>query len=73
VQCSGFLRPGSFIISAFYEELKRRKVLRFAVAYIMAGGFIIQIGSAVFPTSDLPNWSLRLLPNRAGQSRIYLT
>jgi Na+/H+ antiporter NhaD/arsenite permease-like protein len=47
--------------------------LRFAVAYIMAGGFIIQIGSAVFPTSDLPNWSLRLLPNRAGQSRIYLT
>jgi len=41
--------------------LKRREVYRVAVAYIIAGGIIIQIASAVFPAWDLPNWSLRLM------------
>jgi hypothetical protein len=33
-------------MSGFFEELKRRKVYRVAVAYILAGGIIIQIASA---------------------------
>jgi TolB-like protein/Flp pilus assembly protein TadD len=45
----------------FFEELKRRKVYRVAAAYIIAAGFIIQIGSAVFPAWELPNWTLRLV------------
>jgi hypothetical protein len=45
-------------MSGFFDELKRRKVYRVAVAYIIASG-IIQIASPVFPGSDLPNWSLR--------------
>jgi TolB-like protein len=43
----------------FFEELQRRKVYRVAAAYIIAAGFIIQIGSAVFPAWELPNWVFR--------------
>ena len=48
-------------MTGFFEELQRRKVYRVAVAYIIAAGFIIQIGSAVFPAWELPNWTLRLV------------
>jgi TolB-like protein/Flp pilus assembly protein TadD len=48
-------------MSGFFEEVQRRKVYRVAAAYIIAAGFIIQIGSAVFPAWDLPNWTLRLV------------
>jgi len=48
-------------MSSFFEEVQRRKVYRVAAAYIIAAGFIIQIGSAVFPAWDLPNWSFRLV------------
>src|SRR6184192_297080 len=51
----------SLFMSGFFEELQRRKVYRVAAAYIIAAGFIIQIGSAVFPAWDLPNWTLRLV------------
>src|SRR5713226_9400402 len=51
----------SLFMSGFFEELQRRKVYRVAAAYIIAAGFIIQIGSAVFPAWELPNWSLRLV------------
>src|SRR5882762_778377 len=48
-------------MSNFFQELQRRKVYRVAAAYIIAAGFIIQIGSAVFPAWELPNWTLRLV------------
>src|SRR6266700_964161 len=48
-------------MSGFFEELQRRKVYRVAAAYLIAAGFIIQIGSAVFPAWNLPNWTLRLV------------
>src|SRR5207244_12458651 len=47
-------------MSGFFEELQRRKVYRVAAAYIIAAGLIIQIGSAVFPAWELPNWTFRL-------------
>ena len=46
-------------MSGFLEELQRRKVYRVAAAYIIAAGFIIQIGSAVLPAWELPNLTLR--------------
>src|SRR6184192_3147527 len=49
------------LMSGFFEELQRRKVYRVAAAYIIAAGFIIQIGSAVFPAWELPNWTLRIV------------
>src|SRR5437016_7112883 len=48
-------------MSGFFAELQRRKVYRVAAAYIIAAGFIIQIGSAVFPAWELPNWTFRLV------------
>jgi TolB-like protein/Flp pilus assembly protein TadD len=48
-------------MSGFFEELQRRKVYRVAAAYIIVAGFIIQIGSAVFPAWELPSWTLRLV------------
>ena len=48
-------------MSGFFEELQRRKVYRVAAAYVIAAGFIIQIGSAVIPAWELPNWTLRFV------------
>jgi TolB-like protein len=48
-------------MTGFFEEVQRRKVYRVAAAYIIAAGFIIQIGSAVFPAWELPSWAFRLV------------
>ena len=48
-------------MSGFFEEVKRRKVYRVAVAYIVAAGGAIQIASAVFPAWEMPSWALRLV------------
>jgi TolB-like protein len=48
-------------MSGFFEEVQRRKVYKVAAAYVIAAGFIIQIGSAVFPAWELPNWAFRLV------------
>jgi TolB-like protein/Flp pilus assembly protein TadD len=50
-----------FMSGGFFEELQRRKVYRVAAAYVIAAGFIIQIGSAVLPAWELPNWTFRLV------------
>src|SRR3984893_13458786 len=50
-----------FMSGGFFEELQRRKVYRVAAASIIAAGFIIQIGSAIFPAWELPNWTFRLV------------
>ena len=46
-------------MSGFFEEVQPRKVYRVAAAYIIAAGFIIQIGSAV--SWELPGWAFRLV------------
>src|SRR2546430_6324256 len=55
--------PSKFLFmgGGFFEELQRRKVYRVAAAYIIAAGFIIQMGSAIFPAWELPNWTFRLV------------
>jgi TolB-like protein/Tfp pilus assembly protein PilF len=51
----------SVAMSGFFEEVKRRKVYRVAVAYIIVAGGVIQLASAAFPAWELPNWALRLV------------
>jgi TolB-like protein/Tfp pilus assembly protein PilF len=51
----------SVAMTGFFEEVKRRKVYRVAVAYIIVAGGIIQLASAAFPAWELPNWALRLV------------
>src|SRR5205814_5306196 len=48
-------------MSGFFEEVKRRKVYRVAVAYVIAAGGIIQLASAALPAWGLPDWALRLV------------
>src|SRR5436190_14511381 len=48
-------------MNSFFEEVKRRKVYRVAVAYVVAAAGVIQLASAVFPAWDLPGWALRLI------------
>src|SRR3954467_11742856 len=48
-------------MSSFFEEVKRRKVYRVAVAYAVVAGGAIQLASAVFPAWEVPNWALRLV------------
>jgi TolB-like protein/predicted Zn-dependent protease len=48
-------------MAGFFEEIKRRKVYRVAVAYVVVAGGLIQLASAVFPAWELPGWALRLV------------
>jgi TolB-like protein/Tfp pilus assembly protein PilF len=48
-------------MAGFFEEIKRRKVYRAAVAYVVVAGGVIQLASAVFPAWELPPWALRLV------------
>src|SRR3954454_7350535 len=48
-------------MAGFFEEIKRSKVYRVAVAYAVVAGGAIQLASAVFPAWDLPAWALRLV------------
>ena len=46
-------------LSSFFAELKRRNVLKVAVAYIIAGWALSQGIAQVFPVFDVPNWLIR--------------
>src|SRR4051812_5820173 len=48
-------------MTGFFEEVKRRKVYRVAVAYVVVAGGVIQLASAIFPAWELPSWALRLV------------
>src|SRR5216117_1266536 len=55
------MQTQSLLMTGFFEEVKRRKVYRVAVAYIIVAGGVIQLASAAFPAWELPNWALRLV------------
>src|ERR1700726_2166238 len=46
-------------MSGFFEELKRRKVYRVAIAYIVAGWALAQGLAQVLPVFDIPNSVIR--------------
>jgi tetratricopeptide (TPR) repeat protein len=48
-------------LNRFWQELRRRKVIRVAVVYTVAAWAAVEAASVVFPTLLLPDWSLRLL------------
>ena len=45
----------------FLEELKRRHVVRVAIAYVVAGWLLVQVATQVFPFFRIPDWSVRLV------------
>ncbi len=46
---------------ALIEELKRRRVLRVAAAYVVFSWIVLQVADVVIPALPLPDWSMRLL------------
>ena len=45
----------------FYHELKRRKVIRVAIVYMVVAWLLIEIASVVFPGLLLPDWTVRFV------------
>lgn len=48
-------------IIRFWSELKRRKVIRVAIAYAIISWVVIEVSSVIFPALLLPEWSHRLV------------
>jgi adenylate cyclase len=48
-------------ITRFYGELKRRKVIRVAIAYVVVAWIVVEVASVMFPNMLLPDWSVRLV------------
>ncbi len=48
-------------LKEFFVELKRRKVYRVAVAYIVVAWVLVQVATQVFPFFEVPNWTVRLV------------
>lgn len=44
----------------FIEELKRRKVFKVAVAYVVVSWFLIEVAATLFPTFGAPEWILKV-------------
>jgi TolB-like protein/Flp pilus assembly protein TadD len=48
-------------ISEYFEELKRRKVVRVAIAYAVGAWLLMQVADATFEPLNLPQWSTTLV------------
>jgi TolB-like protein/Tfp pilus assembly protein PilF len=48
-------------LGKFYEELRRRKVVRVALVYLGVGWLIVQVASATFGQFGIPVWAYRFV------------
>ena len=48
-------------LANFWKELRRRKVIRVAIAYLVVAWLVIEVANVLLPTLLLPEWSLRLV------------
>lgn len=46
-------------LSAFWAELKRRKVMRVGITYAIVAWLIIQVASTTFGSFGIPEWAFR--------------
>jgi TolB-like protein/thioredoxin-like negative regulator of GroEL len=44
---------------SFFDELKRRNVIRVGIAYIVTSWALVEVSSVLFPTFDAPEWAMR--------------
>ena len=45
----------------FWSELKRRKVVRVAIAYVIIGWLVVEVSSVMLPGLQLPEWAVTLV------------
>lgn len=48
-------------LARLWSELKRRRVIKTAVAYVVVAWIIVEGASVIFPSLMLPDWTLRLV------------
>ena len=48
-------------LKRFVEEIRRRRVFRVAVVFLVVGWIVIQVAGATFGPLGLPDWSLKLV------------
>jgi adenylate cyclase len=48
-------------VNGYFEELKRRKVVRVCIGYIVGAWLLLQIADATFEPLNLPAWSTTLV------------
>ncbi|HET6592551.1 MAG TPA: hypothetical protein VFG48_06520, partial [Xanthomonadales bacterium] len=46
---------------SFFEELKRRNVIRVGIAYVVACWLILQVADVVLDNTPAPDWVMQLL------------
>ena len=49
---------GKRAVASVWRELKRRNVVKVAVAYAIVGWLLIEIASTVFPILQIPQWAV---------------
>ena len=45
----------------FFDELKRRNVVRVGIAYVVIGWLVFQVGEVLFPVFGAPDWVFKTL------------
>ncbi len=45
-------------MTSFFGELKRRNVVKVAVAYAIVGWLLVQVADTFFPALQLPEWTV---------------
>jgi TolB-like protein len=48
-------------MGTFFDELKRRNVVRVGIAYLVVGWIVFQIGEVMFPTFGTPPWVFKTI------------
>jgi adenylate cyclase len=49
------------VMKAFLQELRKRHVVKVAIAYLVAAWVVLQLADVIFPALGLPEWSITLV------------
>ncbi len=47
-------------MASVWGELKRRNVVKVAVAFAIFGWILVEVTSTVFPVLQIPDWAIRV-------------
>jgi adenylate cyclase len=53
--------PYNAQMRAFIDELRRRKVIRVGIAYLVVAWVVLQLADVIFPAMRLPDWTISLI------------
>ena len=55
-------------LKEYFKELKRRHVIRVALAYLVVAWLIVQVASTILPTFITPDWQTIAAAARPGNA-----